>query len=100
MRVIIADPKKKLHDVEDHLKRVFRRMYRLRNLILHWGKTDAVGLRAGVRTTAPLVGEGMDRIVHAYFKNQIEPLELAAFAKVGISKVNSDDVTSITGLLG
>lgn len=100
MKGVITDPKKKLQDVEEHLKRVFRRMYRLRNLILHWGKTDAVALRAGVRTTAPLVGEGMDRIVHAYLKKQIQPLELAAFAKVGLNKVNSEDVTSITGLLG
>lgn len=86
--------------MENRLRRVFRRMYWLRNLILHWGKTDAVALRAGVRTTAPLVGEGMDRIVHAYFKNQIQPLELAAFAKVGLNKVNAADITSITGLLG
>lgn len=100
MKVIINDPKKSLADIEEHLKRVFRRMYRLRNLILHWGKTDAVALRTCLRTTAPLVGEGMDRIVHAYFKNKIQPMELAAFAKINLSIVDGDDTGNIISLLG
>ena len=100
MKAIIADPKKKLQGVEEHLKRSFQMNVPASQFNSPLGKTDAVALRAGVRTTAPLVGEGMDRIVHAYFKNHIQPLELAAFAKVGLNKVNPDDVTSITGLLG
>jgi hypothetical protein len=41
-----------------------RRLYRQRNLVLHWGRMNAVGLRAALRTAAPLVGAGMDRIAH------------------------------------
>lgn len=99
MKALILDPKKKLEDIEIHLKRVFRRMYRLRNLILHWGKTDAVALRTGLRIVVPLVSEGMDRIVHAYFKKNLQPLELAALAKVRLSTIDPDEVKSITGLL-
>ena len=51
-------------------------------MVLHWGKTDAVGLRASLRTAAPLVGAGMDRVAHAWFVEKTSPLELAARARV------------------
>ncbi len=62
MRNLLADSNRVLHDIERHLVAVFRRLYRQRNLVLHWGRTDAVALRASIRTAAPIVGAGMDRV--------------------------------------
>ncbi len=70
MRSLLADPNRVLHDIDRHLVAVLRRLYRQRNLVLHWGKTDAVALRASIRTAAPIVGAGMDRVAHAWF---VEP---------------------------
>lgn len=98
MRALISDPKTTLKDVYEHLQIAFRRLYRNRNLVLHWGKTDAVTLRATLRTTAPLVGAGMDRITHAFFVDKIEPLVLAAKA-INLAAVGSTDGPSIVELL-
>lgn len=100
MRAVIADPKRAISDIEEHLKRVFRRMYRQRNLILHWGKTDATMSRTCLRSAAPLVGEGMDRIVHSYYAGGIKPIELAARARIRLETLNPTDVESIIMLLG
>ena len=59
MRIALADPNSFLRDVESHVTVGFRRLYRQRNLVIHWGKTDAVALNATLRTAAPLVGAGM-----------------------------------------
>ena len=99
MRGVIQDPITTLTDIETHLRRVFRRMYRLRNLILHWGKTDAVAARSCLRSVAPLVAEGMDRIVHSYFVDNVKPIELAAFARIKTETLDPDDVRGIVDLL-
>ena len=77
VRTLLADPHRTLRDIQHHAASAFRRLYQQRNMILHWGKTDPVALRATLRTTAPLVGAGMDRIAHAWFVEQTPPLELA-----------------------
>lgn len=99
MRALISDPSSTLKDVYDHLKFAFRRLYRNRNLVLHWGKIDAVTLRASLRTTAPLVGAGMDRIAHAFFVDGIEPLVLAAKASINLAAVGSTYGPTVVDLL-
>lgn len=99
MQKVLADPHKRLEDVKDHLTTTFRRLYRHRNMILHWGKTDAVALRSCLRTTAPLVGEGIDRIAHASFVDNLSPIELAARASVGLAIVGTTDGPDVIDLL-
>jgi hypothetical protein len=96
---ILAAPQAKLKDIESHLCVAFRRLYRQRNLILHGGKTGAVALRACLRTIAPLVGAGMDRIAHAWFVERIAPLELAARARIGLSQLTPRDAVHCIDLL-
>ena len=86
---VINDPHGKLEDIRDHASVALRRLYRHRNMVLHWGRTNAVALRASLRTAAPLVGEGMERIAHAWFAEGITPLELAARASIRLSTVGS-----------
>jgi hypothetical protein len=99
MRALISNPKPGLKDIYDHVQVAFRRLYRNRNLVLHWGKIDAVTLRATLRTTAPLVGAGMDRIAHAFFVDNIEPLVLAAKASINLAAVGSTSGPSVVELL-
>lgn len=99
MKSILRNPYDKLRDIQDHAAVAFRRLYRQRNIVLHWGKTDAVALRASLRTAAPLVGAGMDRIVHAWYVDGIPPLELAARARVALATIGADDPLRCIGLL-
>jgi hypothetical protein len=76
-----------------------RRLYRQRNIVLHGGSTQAVGLDATLRTAAPLVGAGLDRIAHAYLVDRILPLALAAKAELRLGLVGTQNAPSVTGLL-
>ena len=67
MTKILAAPKDAVEDVRALASDPLRRLYRHRNLVLHGGKTDAVGLRSILRVSAPLMGAAMDRIAHAWF---------------------------------
>ncbi len=99
MKSILQNPYEKLQDIQGHASVAFRRLYRQRNIVLHWGKTDAVALRASLRTAAPLVGAGMDRIVHAWYVDKVRPLELAARAKVALATIGVGDVVKCVDLL-
>jgi len=82
-----------------HLSTVFRGLYRNRNIVLHGGKTDAVGLRSSLRNAAPLVGAGMDRIAHAWFVEGLEPVQIAARAAVRLATAGAPDGPEIVDLL-
>ena len=99
VRLLADDPHQTLQDVRDHITSSFRRLYRMRNLIMHGGKTDAIALRPTLRTIAPLLGAGMDRIAHAWFVEHLPPLELAARASIRLETVARAGSTSLTGLL-
>jgi hypothetical protein len=99
MQGVIADPLGKLEDIKNHASVALRRLYRHRNMVLHWGRTNAVALRASLRTAAPLVGEGMERIAHAWFVEGIAPLELAARASIRLSTVGSSGGADVVDLL-
>ena len=74
-------------------------MYKNRNLVLHWGKTDAVGLQSNLRAAAALVGAGMDRIAHAWFVEKVRPMELAARARYRLETVESPKGPHVVDLL-
>lgn len=97
---LLANPHRVLHVIEDHAAIAFRRLYRQRNLVLHWGKTDAVALRASLRTAAPLVGAGIDRIIHAFYVDHLWPMQIVARARVALATVGSAVGPNCTDLLG
>ena len=96
---ILNSPKKELSKVRAQVEAALRRLYRQRNLVLHWGRTDAVALRASLRTAAPLVGAGMDRIAHGWYVERLRPVELASRADVALETVADRDVTTCLSLL-
>ncbi len=89
MKTLIARPRASLRDVEGHLQRSLRRLYRLRNLVLHGAATDSLTLAPGLRAAAPLVGAGIDRIVRGAVLHGVAPLELAARARVMIDNADN-----------
>ncbi len=63
------------------------------------GSTESVALDAALRTAAPLVGAGLDRVVHAYLADGITPLALAATAETSLALAGAPDGLPVTDLL-
>ncbi|MGH8910775.1 MAG: hypothetical protein ACRD0K_30835 [Egibacteraceae bacterium] len=77
------------------------RLCRRRDLAPRGGRceADCVALRAALRTAAPLVGAGFDRIVHAWLEHRADPRQLAARARGRILTLESPGARSVTELL-
>lgn len=99
MTKVVTNSDTALADIQGYVSVALRRLYRIRNLVMHGGKTNAVGLAANLRTAAPLVGAGMDRIAHAWFVENVGPMELAARASVRLATVGLSGAPSSVDLL-
>ncbi|MEU3649436.1 hypothetical protein AB0E59_39100 [Lentzea sp. NPDC034063] len=93
------DPKRILNEISEAVTIALRRLYRARNMVLHGGSTSSVVLEAALRTAAPLVGAGLDRIAHHFFESSTNPLDLAARAELAIDLVGGDTTLSLVDLL-
>jgi hypothetical protein len=62
---VIKRPYVELTEIRTHVQQAFRRLYRMRNIVMHGGAASAAGLEVTLRTAAPLVGAALDRIAHA-----------------------------------
>ena len=99
MQNLMADPGSVLPRVVNQLEDSFRRLYRQRNLIVHSGQTSSVALRGTLRTVAPLVGAGVDRIVHANAVRSLDPLMVAAIAEINLERAAHDTSQDLVRLL-
>jgi hypothetical protein len=99
MRQLLQAPRRELKDVQRHLRVTMRRLYRQRNLLLHGGAVGAVALDAALRTAAPLIGAGLDRITHGVLVDGVDPLMLASKAQLQLTLVGGDDGRPVTHLL-
>ena len=99
MRSLVTSPQRSLLGVRAAVEGTLRRLYRQRNIVLHGGSTQAVALDATLRTGAPLVGAGLDRIAHAYLADRVLPLTLAARAETRLALAGSKGTAQITDLL-
>ena len=97
---VLDNPRQVLAAIKKHATIAFSRLYRQRNLVLHGGRTNAVALRASLRTAAPIVGAGINRIVHASYVDSLSPLQLVARAKFALATVGTPSGPRITDLLG
>lgn len=89
-----------LHDVEAHVRSAMRRLYRQRNIVMHGGSTNTLARDATLRTCAPLVGAGLDRITHARIARSESALQLSERAQLSLTLVGSVGGPEITDLLG
>jgi hypothetical protein len=99
MSALVASPQRSLLGVRTTVEGTLRRLYRQRNIVLHGGSTQAVALDATLRTCAPLVGAGLDRIAHAYLADRVLPLTLAARAETRLALAGPKGTAQITDLL-
>lgn len=99
MSGLLAEPRRTLLDVRSALTIAIRRLYRSRNIVLHGGSTQGVALEASLRTAAPLLGAGLDRIVHAALAEELAPLDLAERAHVALQLVGGETGLSVVELL-
>lgn len=84
----MLSPHSGLRDLEAHLQRSLRRLYRVRNLVLHNAATDSLTLAPALRAAAPLLGAGIDRLVRGALLQGVEPLDLAAKARIAIDNAD------------
>jgi hypothetical protein len=99
MTAVLANPYEGLRDVRMVFELVLRRLYRQRNIVVHGGTTASVAMDATLRTAAPLVGAGLDRIMHAKLTTHVGPLELAARAANSLELVGDDIGPSVVTML-
>ncbi|MFF3728378.1 hypothetical protein ACFYYM_39160 [Streptomyces erythrochromogenes] len=99
MAALVQNPGTQLAEVNHAFRIAMRRLYRTRNIILHGGATQGVALNASLRTAAPLLGAGLDRIVHASYTEGLDPLDLAARTEVALQLVDGATGLSTVDLL-
>ncbi len=99
MLALAASPLRTLEEVRGHVRHAFRRMYRLRNIVLHGGAASSSGLDVALRTAAPLVGAALDRVAHAQLVNHTPPLALAARAELHLQLVGTPGAPGLADLL-
>lgn len=94
-----VDLRRGVGSVQAAIRRALLRLYRQRNLIVHGGRTDAVGSEAALRLAAPLVGAGLDRVAHAVLDRGTSPLELAARARVRLETLAPATAAAGSGIV-
>ena len=100
-REILAAPSDVLGRVTTYVNEALQRLYRQRNLVLHAGKTDSVAMISALRTVPPLVGAGLDRLVHdALATGHSDPLRLVARARTALEHCGKDGGAKPWDLLG
>jgi hypothetical protein len=100
MREILTDPRAVLGRVSGYVDEAIRRLYRQRNLVLHAGRTDSIAMTATLRTIPPLVGAGLDRLVHAALTNaNFDEVQLIARARTELCLVGGPGGQHVVDLL-
>ncbi|MFF3039191.1 integrase [Arthrobacter citreus] len=99
MTKLVAHERSTLRDVERHVTSTMRRFYRHRNIVMHGGATNVQTLAMALRTAAPLVGAGLDRITHAAITGGLDPLMLSTRARTNLDLVGGADGRPLTDLL-
>jgi hypothetical protein len=99
MHALVGAPKPTLADVNHHMRTALRRLYRQRNILMHGGTTGSIALPTALRTAAPLIGAGLDRVTHAALVEGVDALQLAARAQLNIDLLGGDDARHVVDLL-
>lgn len=99
MRQILSTPFESLRAIQDDVIEALRRLYRVRNLIIHGARTRGTAVGASLRSAPHLVGQGLDRIAHAWIADNVEPSVLVARAHVRLDGLRGNSTALITRLL-
>ncbi|SIN17553.1 Uncharacterised protein [Mycobacteroides abscessus subsp. abscessus] len=99
VRPALQNPRQEVNNVTDILSREFTRLYRKRNMVVHGGQIRGANLHSISETLTPLIGAGIDRIVHAQLQFGIPPIELSAMAEARVDYLSPTTSDSGGGLL-
>ncbi|WP_037239696.1 hypothetical protein [Rhodococcus wratislaviensis] len=81
------------------LTREFTRLYRKRNMIVHGGQNRESNLHSISETLAPLIGAGIDRIIHVGLKFGVPPIQMSATAQARLHCLTPADESGAGNLL-
>lgn len=99
IRPALIDPRGEVEKISGILTREFTRLYRKRNMIVHGGHTQESNLHSISETLAPLIGAGIDRVVHVGLMFDVRPIELSAVAESRVHYLVPATSTSSGNLL-
>ena len=96
---LLSDPVNTIKRINLYIECALKRLYRLRNLVAHGGRTDSIVLEAGVRVAAPLIGAAFDRIHHASTSQNLSPVELIARSQLNIALLDPTQPARLANIL-
>lgn len=99
MRQLHDHPRQTMGDIEAHMVTAMRRFYRHRNLLMHGAATTVQTLPMALRTAAPLIGAGLDRIAHASLTQDTDAMTLATHARLSLDLLSSSEAGQLVDLL-
>ncbi|ONI65248.1 hypothetical protein ALI44B_00720 [Leifsonia sp. ALI-44-B] len=99
MSQLVSAPRRTLGDIQKHMVTAMRRVYRHRNLVVHGGAVNVDTLPMTLRTAAPLIGAGLDRVTHAALVDGTHPVDLAVRADLRLSLLDTSAGRSLVDLL-
>jgi hypothetical protein len=99
VRPALYNPQQEIINITEILSREFTRLYRKRNMIVHGGQIRGANLHSISETLTPLVGAGIDRIVHAELNFGVPPIQLSAIAEARVGYLSPTTSDATGGLL-
>lgn len=99
VRQVLKQPSELLEEIRWYTSQSFRRLYRQRNLIVHGGLVSGIAIEATARSTAPILGAGFDRIVHANLDRENSSLALVAQAQDRMGRLEDSPPEYLVDLL-
>ncbi|EHB46419.1 hypothetical protein [Mycolicibacterium vinylchloridicum] len=99
IRPALANPRGEIEKITEILTRELTRLYRKRNMIVHGGQIQEGSLHSLSETLAPLIGAGIDRVVHVGLKYDVPPIEMSAIAESRIHYLAPSTATDAGKLL-
>ena len=99
VRPALQNPRQEITNIAEIVTREFTRLYRKRNMVVHGGQIHGANLHSISETLTPLIGAGIDRIVHAELQFGVPPIELSAIAEARVDYLSPTASDSGGGVL-
>ncbi len=81
----VTNPRSEIEKIRSILTREFTRLYRKRNMTVHGGHITGVNLHSVSELLTPLIGAGIDRVVHVGLKFDVTPIQMSATAEARLN---------------
>jgi len=82
---VVINPRTEIEKMRSILTREFTRLYRKRNMTVHGGHITGANLHSVSELLSPLIGAGIDRVVHVGLKFDVTPIQMSATAEARMS---------------